>query len=793
MLSNYFKITFRNLWKNKLFVAINIAGLGIALACCIVAYLNWQYNSDFDTNHENAEQIYRVNFTRITSGQSIKNGMCPAPLGQIMTENFADVEDVVRYSPTGGNFKVDQDVFNASITAVDANFFDVFTFDMIHGTPDQLSDLRAIYINDRLAKRYFADSENPVGQTMQYINGDKRIDYRVAGVFKVPPLNNSFQSAEAFVHYDNALELDGLETENWRYFNTTFITLKSPQAKESAERKLQEYVAVQNSAKQDYKVEEYYLDPFVGMAVRSERDDVWNTWTGSSLPIAAAIAPGVMAILLLLLACFNFANTSIAIANRRIKEIGIRKVLGSNKRQLMGQFLGENMILTLLAMLFGLAVAAILVPAYSAMWIFLEIEFDLLHNPDLLIMLLLLLLFTGVVAGSYPAFYVSKFQPTTILRGAVKFSGTNMFTRVLLTSQFSISMITIIAAIMFTLNANYQAEYDMGFDIDTALSAFVKNENGYTRLHNELQEYGSIASMAGSRHSLVRSWYTDPIKYDSKEIDVRIFDVGSDYLATVGAELKEGRDFKENSQVDVENSIIVNEELVRLYGWTDPVNKRIVLRDTVVLYVIGVVKNIHFNGALWDQIRPMMLRYVLPEDYSFLTVATTYDQMSAVKLLMADKWKVVFPDELPSIRTMDEERADTAEVNANIRTMFLFLGIVAIILSMIGLFSLVSLNLNKRMKEIGVRKVLGASLSNISVRMSKEFFIILFIASLLGVAAGYFLADMLMASIWAYYVGASPWIFITSILIMLFIGLATILSKVIKAATVNPAFILRDE
>ncbi len=291
----------------------------------------------------------------------------------------------------------------------------------------------------------------------------------------------------------------------------------------------------------------------------------------------------------------------------------------------------------------------------------------------------------------------------------------------------------------------------------------------------------------------MRSWYTDPIKYDSKEIDVSIFNIGSGYLESVGAELLAGRDFKKDSKLDVDNSVIVSEELVREYGWKDPINKRILLQDTIPVNIVGVVKNIHFDGGLWEPLRPMMFRYVLPENYRFLTVSAQIDKLSDVKKLMEDKWKVVFPDELSGIRTMDEERANMMEVNVNIRTMFFFLGIVAIILSIIGLYSLVSLNLIKRMKEIGVRKVLGASLANISVRMSKEFFIILFLASIIGVTAGYFLADMLMASIWTYYVGASPWIFITSIIIMLIIGLITILSKVVKAATVNPALILRDE
>ena len=194
-------------------------------------------------------------------------------------------------------------------------------------------------------------------------------------------------------------------------------------------------------------------------------------------------------------------------------------------------------------------------------------------------------------------------------------------------------------------------------------------------------------SIAGSQHSLAQSLYTDPVKYDSKEIDVRIFNVGADYLKTVGAEVSVGRDFKENSQVDVENAVIVNEELVRAYGWTDPVNKRILLRDTLPLHIAGVVRNIHFQGGLWDPVRPMMLRYVLPEDYRYLTVATTVDKVSEVKRLMEEKWKVAFPDELSTISTMDQELASAQEVNANIRIMFLFLGIVAIVLSMIGLLA----------------------------------------------------------------------------------------------------------
>jgi putative ABC transport system permease protein len=228
-------------------------------------------------------------------------------------------------------------------------------------------------------------------------------------------------------------------------------------------------------------------------------------------------------------------------------------------------------------------------------------------------------------------------------------------------------------------------------------------------------------------------------------------------------------------------------------GWSDPLNKRIVLSDTLALNVIGVVKDIYFDGGLWDPLEPMMLRYVEPSDFRFLTVRADAEDLLAVKKLMDEKWKIVFPNELSSVNFMDEEMAESAQVNANIRVMFMVLGIIAVLLSVIGLFSLVSLNLIKRMKEIGVRKVLGASIEHITMQMSREFIIILSIASILGCISGYYLTDMLMGSIWTYYVPLKPWPFILSVFILFVASALTISGKVIRAASVNPADILKDE
>lgn len=792
MFKNYLKVTLRNLLKNKLFVVINVMGLGIALACCIVAFLNWEYNVKFDTYHTGAENTYFVNFVRITNGQPIKNGNCPLPLGDQIQTSVAQVDQVIRYYPIGGNFRVGNEVFRTSLSAVDPGFFELFTFPMEVGSAEGLQDKQSIVISTDLRLKYFPDQQDPVGEILTYINGDERLDFKVAGVFRKPPDNNSFYE-EAYIRYDQAMDILGIREDDWSQFNLTFVTLNDPGDVPEVERQLQAYVDIQNKAKEDYKVAEYFLNPFFGSAVRAEQEGFWNHWLNNSLPIAAAVAPGIMALLILLIACFNFTNTSIAISNRRIKEIGLRKVLGSNRKQLIAQFLGENILLVFLALLAGVAMAAFLVPAYSAMWPFLEIRLDLLENLDLLGFLALLLLFTALVAGSYPAFYVSSFQPTTILRGRTKFSGTNTLTRILLTLQYAISLLAIICGFVFSQNAKYQEAYDMGFDLESIIFAYVNDESGFNKMRNELIGDPRIEEIAGSRHSITSSWYTDPIKYEDSEMDVSIFDIGAGYLSTVGATLVEGRDFVENSRTDMERSVIINQELARQLGWSEPIGKRIVLSDTIALNVVGMVKDIYFEGGLWEPLEPMLLRYADPSHYRFLSVRTSMEDLLAVKETMDEKWRAVFPDELSTVRYMEEEKAETALVNGNIKVLFIFLGVVAVLLSVIGLFSLVSLNLIKRMKEIGVRKVLGASVANISLKVSREFIIILAVASVLGCIGAYFMSDILMASIWAYHVPQRAMPFLISVAILFLVSALTIGGKVIRAASVNPAAILRDD
>lgn len=792
MFANYLKIALRNFRKNKFFVISNVIGLGLALACCIIAYLNWDYNESFDSQHVNAEEIYRVNFVRITNGRPIKNGSSPFPIREVINNNLPQVDQSTRYYPTGGNLKLNDKLFQSSISAVDPEFFEMFSFRVIDGDLASISDRRTIVISDELVERLFSESDDPVGQSITYINGDQRIDFQVGAIFEKQARNSSF-FADAFLHFGNVTEIEGYDLNSWALFNNTFIKLSDPQQIESVEQELNKYVQVQNEAKKDYKVDRYYLDHFPGMAVRAEQEDIWNHWLNQSLPMAAAIAPGIMAFLLLLLACFNFTNTSIAIANKRLREIGIRKVMGSDRRQIIWQFLGENAVLAFLALIAGILFGLILVPAYSAMWVFLEIKFDLLGNYPLILFLLGLWLFTTIVSGAYPAFYISRFQPQTILKGDAKVLGTNALTRVLLTLQYALCLISIVCSIVFMKNAQYQNEYDLGFDINQVLYAYVNDGEGYRTLRNQLAGLPTITSLAGSRHAITTSWYTDPIRIEDRELDVNIMDIGHEYLTTVGATVLEGRNFQQDSRQDLDESVIINEELAKQLSWAKPIGQRILLRDSIELNVVGVVKDIYYDGALWDPIEPMLLRYTTEDRFRYLTVATSSDNIASVKTDMDKNFQEVFPDQLSTVRAMDEERAQSVEVNVNIKKLFLCLAIVALILSVIGLFSLVSLNVNRRMKEIGIRKILGASVGNIAYRVSREFIVIFGIASVLGGVAGYYLSILLMGSIWAYYIQIGPVILIGSILILLVVSFGTVGGKIFEAANITPAKTLKRE
>jgi putative ABC transport system permease protein len=529
------------------------------------------------------------------------------------------------------------------------------------------------------------------------------------------------------------------------------------------------------------------------MKLNRQEPQLDSNYLNSGAPDAAVVAPTIMAGLLLLLACFNFTNTSIAISSKRLKEIGIRKVMGGMRKELIIQFLGENLVLCFLGLLAGLLIAEWLVPAYDNMWNWLTLELNYFDNAGFLLFLVGLLIMTAIIAGSYPAFYVTSFEPVSILKGKAKFGGTNWFTRFLLGGQFAISLLAIIMGVAFYQNGEFQREYDLGFAKSGVISAWVNNEGGFNTYRDALASNKDIQLIAGTRHHVGNGWYNDPVKFESTVREVDIFDIGDDYLEVMDMTLLEGRKFRKDSDTDRKESVLVSEEFVKAFQWKDgPIGKRIVWMDTVQLYVVGVIKNV-YPRALWAPIQPLMVRYAAKDKYQQLVLKTEPKKVAAVNEFMEKKWKEVFPNTLYTGQMIDQNMQESNEINKNVSTMFAFLGFFAALMTGIGLFTLVSLNIEKKMKEIGVRKVLGASMANIAGVINLEFIINLGIASVIGGVAGYFAAGLLMDVIWEYYLQLNFITMFLSISALIVIAVLAVGYKTYSTASLNPTKTLRDE
>ncbi len=800
MIKNYLLITLRSLAKNKLFILINVFGMGIAIACCVVAYVNWEFAADWDKTQLNADKVYRVQFHREFQGRNERYGMAPMPLGNYVKQNVKEVSKVVRYVSSYSDIRIGEEVFGTGMVFVDSAFFDLFTYELKYGTFTDFYDKSKVFISDEVALKYF-NEENVVGRTITQIvlgkDGVRRPkEFEIGGVFKQLPHNSSFRFDIA-TQFDNFwdINLDPDNSENsWKRWNTLFLQIDNPADAAIVAQQLQNYIEPQNQAREDFQITSYYLENFDGMMKRNRSNPrVNNDWLRGGIPNEAILVPAIMAGMLLLLACFNFTNTSIAISSRRLKEIGIRKVMGGMRSQLIFQFLGENLILCILGLAAGLLLAEWLVPAYDSLWPWLELKLVYAENIGFLAFLFVLLLLTALIAGGYPSFYVTSFEPVSILKGKAKFGGTNWFTRVLLGGQFVISLLSIIMGVAFYQNGEYQKNYDLGFATHGAISVWVNNEGAYNTYRDALSTNKDIELIAGTKHHIANSWYNDPVKYESIEREVDIFDIGDNYFEVMDMKLVAGRNFQKDSETDRKESVLVTEELVKQYGWTDnPIGKRLVWMDTVQLYVIGVVKNIYAR-ALWEPIGPLMIRYAAPAQYQQVVIKTDPKKIATVNEFMEKKWKEVFPNTVYNGQMIDQELQETNDINKNIVTMFSFLGFFAALMTGIGMFSLVSLNIVKKMKEIGVRKVLGASVFNIARVINFEFVVNLGIATIIGGGLGYLMADSLMDSIWEYYLKLGVVTLLVSVAAMVLIAIASVGYKTISTASLNPTKTLRDE
>jgi ABC-type antimicrobial peptide transport system permease subunit len=791
MFKNYLLVTFRNLLKNKIFTLINIIGLGIALSVCIVAFFNHTFNYEFDRTHENFNEIYRITCFRDMQGREQEYGIAPSTLGLQIRKDIPGIIRASRLQRTGSPVREGDDVFPAQISFVDPEFLEIFTFPSVQGNTKSIPGTGNILVGETMAKTLFGD-EYPIGKVISIVNDqNKEFTFTVSAVFKDLPENSSFR-IDILSHYENFLQMWGTNDADWKLWTTAlFIQVQEKSLLPSIASSLKNYLPVQNRAREDFRINRFSLIPLKD--VGSNTRNIWSSNLFPSLHPAALFAPPIMAIFILLIACFNFANTSIATFSRRLKEIGLRKTFGGQRGQLVTQFMIETFSICFLAMMVGLALASFLVPAYSNLWAYMSIELTFSKYAFFWIFLFLLLFLTGFVAGVYPAIYVSSFSPVEVLKGASTYQGSGKLSSILLTMQFTISVTALILGISFAKNADYQRTLDLGYDRDKLIVVPVPPDL-FTSFRNEIISNPMIISAEGTSNHIGWGSYRRPVKDEQKQLEVDVMDIGPAYAQTMGLRLKDGRFFeKERASADrSNNSIVINQKFAENFGWKEAVGKTATLYDTTTLTVIGVVEDFYIGGV-WEEIEPAMLRIAGSDQFGIMVVRANPHDLPSVLEFISRKWKEQSTNFIFGGRTQEDTMQEEKDINGSILKVNVFLAIVATLLSLIGMFNLVSLDIIRRTKEVGIRKIHGASVPLIMFLVSRKFIIVLLIASILGSAGGYFMSVMLMDSIWDYFVEVGAGLLLSATLVMIIATILTLSFKITRAAMKNPVESLRYE
>ena len=791
MLKNYLLVTFRNLLKNRIFTLINILGLGIALSVCIVSFFNHMFNYEFDRTHVNFDKIYRVNSFRDMEGREQEYGIVPATLGLDVKKDIPGIEKAARLMRTGSPVKVGLNIFPTQVSYIDPEFLDIFTFPILLGDKKSIENQANVLVSSTMASRLFG-KEYPIGKSLVIVNDkNKEFTYTVGGIFADLPENSSFR-IDILSHYDNFKLMWEWNDADWK--NTTtclFIQVPDKSILTSITQSLKNYVPVQNKARLDFRITRFSLVPLKDVGSNSRT--TWSSGLFPSLHPAALMAPPIMALFILLIACFNFANTSIATFSKRLKEIALRKTFGGQRRQLVAQFMIETLIVCFMALLVSIIIAEFLVPAYSSLWDYMKIELTFTKYLFFWIFLTLLLLLTGFLAGVYPAMYVSSFSPIYVLKGASPFRGAGKLSSVLLALQFSISVMALVLGLVFSKNAVYQRTLDLGYDRDKLIVIPVAPELSVS-FRNEILSNPKIISAEGTQNHIGFGSYRRPIKDAEKQLEVEVMDIGPEYASTMGLRLIEGRLFdKSREGADLTNkSIIINQKMVKDFGWKEALGMTVTLYDTTRFTVIGVVEDFYVNG-FWQKIQPSMLRLSSNEQYGILVVKAEPKDLPGVLEYLSLKWKSQNTNFIFGGMFQEDTLQEGKAINNSILKVNVFLAIVATLLSLIGMYNLVSLDILRRTKEMGIRKIEGASVPLIMYLVSKKFLVVLIIASLIGCTGGYYMSNMLMGSIWQYFVHIKPGILILSASIMLVATILTIIFKIGKAALRNPVDSLRYE
>ncbi|MFQ5627671.1 MAG: ABC transporter permease [bacterium] len=789
MLKNYLKTALRNLVKNKMYSIINLIGLGVAVGCCVTAYVNYEFSQSYDDFHTNKESIYRINSYKMLNGRRQNWALAPRPLMEQIQGTVPGIERAARIAWTRAIMRYSDQVFRQGLAYADPDFLRMFSFPLLHGEKEVLEDQSAIVLTDETAEKYFG-KENPIGkQVIITFEGQSPQTFVVQAIVEKPPLNSNI-FFQAILPYERVANLLNIEPDNWERWNgANFILATDRQSLPGIEVKLRDYLQIANESNPDWQIAGFYLDPLKNISdgMRTLRGDPLN----GGMPISAVVGPSITAFLVLILACFNFMNTSIAFSARRLKEIGVRKVLGSMRSQLQQQFFGENLLLCFFSLLVGIGLAEIFVPAYDSLWPYTDMKLSYAEDYGIFIFLACLLLFTGLLAGAYPAIYISKYNPTTIFRGKQRFGSANLFTRILLTFQFALCMLAIIMGVTMMQNAKFQTEYDHGFAIDRKVAVTLHEGKNYEIYKQAITGYPAIQNVGGSVHVIGQGTSIADVEIGDKKNSVRMLFIGENFFETMELALESGKIFDANITDDLESSVIVNETFLHEFDISEIEGLYLKIADKEYR-VAGVVKDFLHSG-LWRKVEPCILRLSKEDNYNYLTASFAGIPPGEITAYLAEKWKGIFPDLPFSSFFQDEILTEARQVNDSIKTTAIYISMISILIAAMGLFALVSLNIARRTKEIGIRKILGATTLHIGGLISRQFVMLISIAAVLSIGMGYMAMNSLLSAIWAYHVGMTAMPYVFAAVLVFTLAYLTVGSQVYKVAQTNPANALRYE
>ncbi|UCC40488.1 MAG: ABC transporter permease [Candidatus Aminicenantes bacterium] len=800
MLKNYLKIAIRNILKNKTHSIVNISGLAIGMACCILILLFVQDELSYDSYHSNADQIYRLAAALESSGEERHLAVLSAPCAEAFRSSFPEILKAARFF---GEDRVlvqfeEKKFFEERFAFADPTVFEVFSYPLIRGNPKTaLEAPYSVVLTEAIAQKYFG-SGDPIGKRIVL---DNKHTYNITAVMQDVPRNSHFRfnflasfETLASIHGKRFLTHPG-------YFSFyTYLLLQDNADIAALGQKFPE-AAKKVFGAQIASRRRFYLQPLKSIHLHSHLDyEIEANSSTSYIYVFSAIA-----FFILLIAAFNFMNLSTARSAGRAKEVGVRKVLGAFRLQLVKQFLGESFILSLISLFLAIILVVLFQNSFNSLT-GKELAFGDLGNSAIFLGLVGIVLIVGIFAGLYPALLLSAFQPVRILKGKLGAGKkSSSFRRFLVVTQFSISIVLITSTIVIQNQLNYMRSRDLGFSREQVVVLPMLDQNtrkAYKAIKADLMQYPSIISVTAS--SSVPGKPVTNISYraeGTKEDEtwkMDTFFIDYDFLETLDIDLATGRDFSREFSTDETSAFILNETAVRQIGWDNPLNKQIVWprdlrrRDAIVKegQVIGVVKDFNVT-SLHENIGPVLLQ-IRPGSFRYLSVRISPGNINETLAFMNEKWgefSPIFPFEYSFL---DEDFDKLYKADKKVGQLVGIFSSLAIFVACLGLFGLISFSAEQRTKEIGIRKVLGASVSGIVLLLSKEFTKWVLAANIIAWPVAYFVMNGWLQN-FAYRTRIGVEYFVLSALLAFVIALITVSYQSIKAAVANPVDSIKYE